>query len=300
MGGILWLASYPKSGNTWVRAFLANLFANQPGPLDINELNRFAVSDQRVGEYETLTGRAYDAIEDEEVNRLRPQAQRMIAASRPETVLCKTHSKIAVLKGAPTVEPGVTTGAVYVLRNPLDVAPSYADHFGIDLDTAITYLCDPNNHVPRHDRLTFVYLGSWQDHASSWLDAPGLRCHFLRYEDLLAEPRRGFGSLVRFLGLPADPKRFERALRFSSFGVLRRLEEQSGFVERSPNAERFFRSGRAGAWREIYTPAQLDRLIEGCRDGMRRFGYLDDRDRPVETALPLAETPGAAEGETAG
>lgn len=288
MAGILWLASYPKSGNTWVRAFLANLFANQPGPLDVNELNRFAVSDQRVGEYETLTGKPYAEIDDDEVNRLRPQAQRMIAASRPETVLCKTHSKIAVLKGAPTVEPSVTAGAVYVLRNPLDVAPSYADHFGVDLDTAIDHLCDPNNHIPRHDRLTFVYLGSWQEHASSWLDAPGLRRHFLRYEDLLAKPRPAFEGLVRFLGLPGDPRRIERAIRFSSFGVLRRIEEQSGFVERSPNAERFFRTGRAGAWRTLYTPAQRDRLVEGCREGMRRFGYLDAQDRPVEGALPLA------------
>lgn len=288
MSGILWLASYPKSGNTWVRTFLANLFFNLPGPLDINELGRFTVSDQRVGEYETLTGRPYAQIDDEEVNRLRPEAQRMIAASRLETVLCKTHSRIAVLKGSPTVEPSVTAGAVYVLRNPLDVAPSYADHFGIDLDAAITCLCDPNNQIPRHDRLTFVYLGSWQDHASSWLDAPGLRCHFLRYEDLLADSRRSFGSLVRFLGLPADLRRFERALRFSSFDELRRQEERSGFVERSPNARRFFRAGRAGGWRDVYTPAQLERLIEGCRDGMRRFGYLDERDRPVEKLLPLA------------
>ncbi len=287
MSGLLWLASYPKSGNTWVRAFLANLFANQPGPLEINELNRFAVSDQRVGEYETLTGRSYDEIDDDEVNRLRPQAQRMIAASRPGTVLCKTHSKIAVLKGSPTVEPTVTGGAVYVLRNPLDVAPSYADHFGIDLDTAIDYLGDPNNHIPRHDRLTFVYLGSWQEHAASWLDAPGLNCHFLRYEDLLADPRGGFGGLVRWLGLPPNPQRFERALRFCSFKELRRQEERSGFVERSPNAERFFRAGRAGGWRSLYSPAQRDRLIEGCREGMRRFGYLDEHDRPVEGALPL-------------
>ncbi|SMF09201.1 Sulfotransferase domain-containing protein [Tistlia consotensis] len=292
MADILWLASYPKSGNTWVRAFLANLFANRPGPLDINELNRFLVSDQRVGEYETLTGKPYEEIDDEEVNRLRPQAQRMIAASRPDTLLCKTHSKIAVLKGSPTVEPSVTSGAVYVLRNPLDVAPSYADHFGIDLDTAIDYLCDPNNHIPRHDRLTFVYLGSWQEHAASWLDAPGLRRHFLRYEDLKSDPERSFAGLVRFLGLPLDRQRFQRALRFSSFGVLRRLEEQDGFVERSPNAERFFRQGRSGAWRELYTPAQVERLVEGCRDGMRRFGYLDADGRPVEGALPLAQTAG--------
>lgn len=292
MAGILWLASYPKSGNTWVRAFLANLFANQPGPLDINEFNRFAVSDQRVGEYETLTGRRYEEIEDEEVNRLRPQAQRMIAASRPETVLCKTHSRIAVLKGSPTVEPSITTGAVYILRNPLDIAPSYADHFGIDLDAAIDCLCDANNHIPRHERLTFVYLGSWQEHAPSWLDAPGLRPYFLRYEDLVRDPEGQFAGLVRFLGLPADRRRIARAVRFSSFGVLRRLEEQAGFVERSPNAERFFRQGRTGAWRDIYTPAQLERLVQGCRQGMRRFGYLDAQDRPVEEALPIQDPVG--------
>lgn len=289
MAGILWLASYPKSGNTWVRAFLANLFWGGPGPLPINELNRFAVSDHRVVDYEALTGRPYDEIEDAEINRLRPQAQRRIADSRPDTVLCKTHSRIAVLEGSPTIEPSVTSGAIYVLRNPLDVAPSYAAHFGVDLDTAIDLLCDPGNHMPRHGRLTFQYLGNWQEHAASWLDAPGLTPYLMRYEDMLTSPRDAFAGLTRFLGLTPTPQRFDRALRACAFEELRRQEEQAGFVERSPNSERFFRAGKAGGWTEIYRPEQVERLVAGCAEGMRRFGYLDEAGRPVARPLPLRQ-----------
>ena len=106
--GIIWLASYPKSGNTWVRLFLANLFSDARHPVDINKLPGFTFGEHRADFYETLSGRPLSALSDEEINRMRPEVHRHIAGSRRETIFVKTHAAITVLDGVATITPDVT------------------------------------------------------------------------------------------------------------------------------------------------------------------------------------------------
>jgi hypothetical protein len=98
----------------------------------------------------------------------------------------------------------------------------------------------------------------------------------VRYEDLLADPRKGFAGVVDFLGLKPPDWRFETAIANASFKVLAAQEKADGFAERSPHQAKFFRSGRAGAWRRKLTRAQITRIVADHRDQMARFGYLPD------------------------
>lgn len=272
--GILWLASYPKSGNTWVRAFLANLFANAPQPVHVNQLPRFAYGDYQAAHYEQLTGRKISEMTDPEINQLRPAVQRRIAAMRPETVMVKTHTAMTQLGDVPTILPDVTEGAVYIIRNPLDVAVSYAAHYGVSVEQSVEAMGDPGNGLVTHELNAFQYLGRWCDHVTGWVDAPGLKPHVIRYEDLCEAPEKTFAALAGFLRLPANPARLRKAIRFSSFRVLSDQERRDGFVERSQRADRFFRSGRAGDWRKTMPPGVADEVIATHRDVMDRFGYL--------------------------
>ncbi len=79
---------------------------------------------------------------------------------------------------------------------------------------------------------------------------------------------------MKYLGLPADPARLRRAIRFSSFETLARQERERGFIEQSKSNEQFFRKGQVGDWRSALTEAQVERVIENHRDVMRDFGYL--------------------------
>ena len=112
MAGIFWLASYPKSGNTWLRIFLANLFTNAQRPYDINTLRNFAFSDMRADFYERVAGKPFAELSDEDRNRLRPLVHRLIANLRPETVFVKTHCTVTSIDGVPTVTPEVTERGV--------------------------------------------------------------------------------------------------------------------------------------------------------------------------------------------
>ena len=98
----------------------------------------------------------------------------------------------------------------------------------------------------------------------------------LRYEDMLAEPEAAFTRVVEHLGMTPDSERVARAVRFSSFEELRRQEERTGFIERPKHAERFFRAGRSGQWREELPPELAERIRSDHASVMRTFGYLDE------------------------
>jgi hypothetical protein len=125
-------------------------------------------------------------------------------------------------------------------------------------------------------------LRSWSDHVRSWLDRSGLPVHLVRYEDLLRDPETTFATVLRFCGLPEDPLRVRTAVAFSDFAELRRQEETTGFRERSVAAPGpFFRKGQMGAWRDELTSDLVQQLIQAHGEVMRRFGYLDEFDRPI-------------------
>ncbi len=274
MGGIIWLASYPKSGNTWVRVFVANLFKNQTEPVDINKLSEFALGDARAEFYERVSGKPIEDMTDEELHRLRPQVHRLISNLRPDTVFAKTHNASMGFDGVSLINPEVTAGAIYVIRNPLDVTVSYAHHFALSIDQTIEAMASEINHVLTVGRNVFQVIGSWGGHVRSWTTAPGLRCHVLRYEDLSRKPLKACGGVVTYLGLPSDPARLRRAIRFSSFETLARQEKEAGFIEQSKINDQFFRKGRVGDWRNVLTQAQVEKVIEYQGDVMHDFGYL--------------------------
>ena len=145
---ILWLASYPKSGNTWLRAFLANYLRNAAEPQAINALPEFALGDMRIEPYARISGKDPAAMSRDEINRLRPQAHRALAAASPGLVPVKTHSAIATVGGVPTITPEVTFGAIYVIRNPLDVAVSFSHHYAVSLDQAVKAICFRGLEIP--------------------------------------------------------------------------------------------------------------------------------------------------------
>jgi hypothetical protein len=117
-------------------------------------------------------------------------------------------------------------------------------------------------------------LGSWSEHVESWTARPSSGLHVVRYEDMLDKPQATFGGIAAFLGLKPPRERLERAIARSSFKVLQDKERRHGFKEKSEKAERFFREGRAGQWRKLLGPEQIDRVVSAHSHQMQRFGYL--------------------------
>lgn len=279
MGGIVWLASYPKSGNTWMRAFLHNLLTNAKRPVEPNQLDAFTLGNKGVGWYRPYLGdKPVDAITPAELAKHRPAVHRDFTRTSPDTVFVKTHCYLGEDDlGVPLITMEYTAGAIYIVRNPLDVAVSMMPHFGLTADQAVDYLGHIRNSMGGTDEASVPEpVSTWSIHVKSWTGQPNPRLLAVRYEDMLDQPAIAFGNVCRFLGLKPPAERLERAIKFSSFDMLRKLEDEKGFKERSRTADRFFRAGRQGQWRDTLTDAQARRIVAEHREQMARFGYVPE------------------------
>ena len=275
MGAIIWLASYPKSGNTWMRVFLHNLLRNPREPTGINSINQFCLGEDEASLYNSLDPRPLSSLTNAEVMALRPKVHELLTKASPDSVFVKTHNILGEAEGAPLINLDCTAGAIYMLRNPLDVAISYAHHFGVDLDEAIAQLNYPVAGTPTTDMIARQYYGTWSMHVASWTQVPFPARHVVRYEDMIENPLETFRGVARFLGLDPPQERLERAISHSSFEQLQTQENEKGFVERSQHS-RFFRSGKIGQWRDDMSDRQVARLVADHREQMARFGYLPE------------------------
>lgn len=287
-GAIHWLASYPKSGNTWTRVLFTNYLRDGDQPADINSLDGGPIASAR-SVFDEHVGVEASDLTQSEIERLRPpvydEVSREIVRLRergdhPEPALMKVHDAITdTVDGVPIIPASATAGAIYLVRDPRDVVESFAHHSGKSVEWMAARLADEGmsfveNETKMHNQLRQRLL-SWSDHVRSWVDATTLRVHVVRYEDLIESPVDTFAAMVHFVGLDVDRSRIEKAVRFSSFDTLQEQETRGGFGEKLPRSASFFRQGRARAWESSLDPAIALRIKSDHADVMRRFGYLD-------------------------
>ena len=281
--GIVWVASFPKSGNTWTRTFLHNLVkirSGEDGAQRINEMNRFSTWDINKKSYEELLGYEPGSEHRKEIAAIRPKVQQQIADANEGMVFVKTHHALVMDRGHSAINFAVTSGAIYIVRNPLDVAISYAHHMSGTIDRAIELMAVENMETNVTEKTVYEIYGSWSQHVWSWTRKPHRAIYVMRYEDMLADPRKAFGGLARHLLLDCTPGQLAQAVESSSFEKLQEQENKEGFVEKPKVAERFFREGRTGQWKERLTPLQIERIIRDHSEQMKRFGYLSDDGTP--------------------
>ncbi len=282
MKGIIWLASYPKSGNTWFRVFLTNLLRDADAPANINELIPTPIASDR-DVFDRDMGFEASDLSADEIDRLRPELYIHLAENALKPLFMKIHDAYTeVSKDMPSIPREATGGCLYFIRNPLDVAVSFAHHNGLTLDTAISFMADENRALcGKSDRLypqLRQKLFSWSRHVLSWVDFAPFPLCVLRYEDMKTDALKTFEKAVRFAGLPHTWDQVLRAVNFSSFKIMQQQEQKDGFRETSPLADRFFRKGKIGSWRDELSVEQAQRIVHDHREVMRRFGYLDEND----------------------
>ncbi|MCZ4281164.1 sulfotransferase domain-containing protein [Kiloniella laminariae] len=271
MPGILWLASYPKSGNTWMRTFLANLIADSKEPLPVNKVSEICSGEANTRWYNGVFNKPLEELSRQEIADIRVDVQRAISRLSKNVLILKTHNFLGEYLGKPLVAMDATGAAVYIVRDPRDVAISAADHFGVTIDKAIKILAKEST---KSDRPIYEVYNSWSNHVKSWTQIPHKTLMVYRYEDMLEKPEETFGAISRKLGITKDEARIQRAITHSSFKVLQTIEEEEGFTEKSKNSERFFRAGKSGQWQSVLTDKQVKQIEKDHGHQMKKFGYL--------------------------
>jgi len=271
---IVWLASYPKSGNTWVRIFLTNYLANEEAPVAIDRVNGLGLGDAAIKMYRSVAGRDADLTDPVLTTRLRQEVFRAVVANGADVNFVKTHSTRGRIYDADLIPAEVTRAGIYILRNPLDAVLSYARHFDLALADAVEEFCDPANARGADEMSVAQYFGSWSDHVRSWTTSRDMNLCVLRYEDMLDNPRPQFANVLKVMGIPVDEGRLDKAIRFSSFDELSRQESEGGFLERPDHLDRFFGGGRRDVWNDELPQELVDRIIEANGDTMKQVGYI--------------------------
>jgi len=273
LGKILWLASYPKSGNTWLRVFLHN-YINQPdAPYSINKLNDLSASECNAAFFRAHLAGPPAAYTTQEVQRVRPKVHHELMKLHDDLVFIKTHNANRAVHGIALCTPAVSAGAIYLIRDPRDVAISYAAYTGRGLDDIIGFMSQAGAANRGTDAQVFEFLGAWSSHVESWIATPGVL--LLRYEDMLENPAREFARVIRYLGDEPEPERLGQAVAYSDFVALAKQEARHGYQAGSPTAAApFFREGRAGGWRDVLTGMQRDRIELDHAAMMKTFSYL--------------------------
>lgn len=273
MGHIYWIASYPKSGNTWMRAFLAQLVGETDEDRDLNRLREFAPDECHAQLYTPLLGKPIETASMAELAAVRPRVHTAIADAVVGFQFLKTHAMLCRHAGTQTITPAATAGALYIVRNPLDVVVSYSHFRKFEIDASIRVLNERGHILPRHPKHSYVPCGSWSEHVLSWTAKPHERLLVVRYEDMLAAPDATFDGISSFLHMDVAPERLAVAIANTDFEQLRATEQQHGFAEKPKVTEAFFRAGTAEQWRSQLTDSQVAAVVVPNRAAMQKMGY---------------------------
>ena len=272
---IVWLASYPKSGNTWTRVFLANYLSNAQEPLSINRMQMFAMGDSVPKLYQIAAGREIDTTDAQLTVRLRPRVLQGLVANNADVNFVKTHNFRSSVYGVELFPTQVTRQAIYIVRNPLDVVMSFSRHFGMTIEDTVDAFAKSDFASGADSNTTWQFLGSWSDHVKSWTKGASFPVLVIRYEDLLEDPVTHFGSIVDALGIPVEDDRLRRAIHFSRFDELKKQEEKQGFKEGPGTGNLFFNTGKTGQWKEHLDPTLISKIRRDHKRIMKQFRYYN-------------------------
>lgn len=270
---INWLASYPKSGNTWLRLFLsAYVFGN--GRVDINKATGAFWDDRWGDSYDKISPRPMETLSLLESTCLRPAALfHMLHDFEYNECFVKTHNAYVHLGGIDLIPHDFTQQAFYIIRDPRQVVISFAHHGDREIDYNIDRL--NNKYSVLEENKRFHCLGTWSKHVESWITiAPskGIKVNIMRYEDMVENPGMVFESVAKALKVPFDRKILAQSIRATSLKNLQKQEKAKGFRERKGKSN-FFRKGKLNEWRSVLTEEQINRIEREHGPLMQKLGY---------------------------
>ena len=279
---IIWLASYPKSGNTWLRMFLKSYyqkpgtkfnlektvhddFKTHSGFPDLNALKHLKVDYSKFSDIV----RNWETLQD-------------YINLNGRTNFLKTHNSMCTVGPYKFTTSKNTKGGIYLVRDTRDVLVSYSNHTGYDHETTFKHMCNSDNYESTSteikDKIFYrSLLGSWANHYNSWKSFKSAKILIIKYEDMIADTYSTFKKIIRYLGeiddLKLDEGKLNDAIKQTEFKELQKLEKKQGFSEKGAGSL-FFRKGKAGSWKDELSSNLIERVEKIFSKEMIELGYL--------------------------
>ena len=281
---IIWIASYPKSGNTWVRSLLTAYLYSENGIFNFDLLSKIKqFPDRKYFEY------FLDNFSDiKKISEYWIAAQERINLYNDGVTFFKTHSALCVLENHPFTNRFNTKAAIYVVRDPRNVITSLSNHYSLNIKESFAFIKEYQQILMKDkygqgDYAIATVLGSWGDHYNSWLNMKFAPIKIIKYEDLISDPENTFKSILNFLSklmeIKIDEKKIENAISSCHFDRLSDKEKKEGFPE-SPISKKnneklkFFHLGKKNNWKILLDPKIEKKIREIFNKEMIELGYI--------------------------
>jgi hypothetical protein len=219
----------------------------------------------------------YNAIAPYPLTEMRPETAiylrhaailHLMVSRRYAPTIIKTHTANIVMGGVTMVPRPLTRKAVYLVRDPRDVAASFAKHTGSDIDDTITSMNNMNNIMKSETTAVGIWLTTWSNHVETWERDFVTR---IKYEDLKEDPEREFIKILDTFGIKLNKPRLKKAIRLCNIDRMKKQEDKEGFIELG-NQDKFFGQGKG--WKNELTDLQAKRIEENHLKVMNELGYL--------------------------
>ncbi len=278
---IIWISSYPKSGNTWVRSLLSAYYYSPDGTFDFNLLENIKQYPTREFFKKTLK-----TVEEAAENWLTSQKE---IKNQNKKCFLKTHSVYGAYNGKQFTNNEYTLGAINIVRDPRNIITSLMNHYSINEDNALNmisnvhrYLIDSNN---KDDYSNYSFISSWSNNYNSWKIAKNINKILIRYEDLESNIEETSSSIIehtnKLLGKKEkiDSNKLRRSIETTSFDILKEKEKKEGFSE-APfsktlrERKTFFNLGSENDYKKLLKKKTINSIEKLFFNEMRELGYL--------------------------
>ena len=191
---IIWLASYPKSGNTLLRSIIATYFFSNDGVFNFNHL-------YKIGQFPSLIHFERLGLDTSDSNKIYEniiKAQELINSNSKDLKFFKTHSALAKIKDNDFTDLKNTLGAIYIVRDSRNVVTSFAHHYQVDIDEATKCITNEKFWNYKNEKVPKTFLSSWSQNYNSWKNL-NEKTHFIKYEDLIKNKKTVLIKVFNFL-----------------------------------------------------------------------------------------------------
>ena len=279
---IIWLASYPKSGNTWLRSLLASYYFSKDGSFDFKLLDN--IDQFPSTQFFRDKKNTFSAPED--TSNLWLSEQEKITQDNKIRFL-KTHNALCKINSNSFTNEKNTLAGIYIIRDPRNIVTSLANHYQVDVNKAFDFMKDEKKALIEkvNERyLGFVPILSWALHQESWIKCTKFPILTIRYEDLQLETFQTFIKVIKFINKLSNLENLinetkaKKSIISCEFEKLKKLENKNGFSEamvdkKTKKKISFFNLGRENDYKRLLQTNLIDEMSSLYNQQIKKFNY---------------------------
>ena len=271
----IFLASYPKSGNTWMRAIIANLY-NFDKEFNLKTLKSIPLLSikKNFDEFENKIYSDNNILHFDWVSQNIIVCQKILNNKSNHLNIFKTHS----VRHKKFTNETVNAGFIYIVRDPRDIVVSFKNFSGKKFDEIINELLFQKK-LMINTNGAMELLSTWDLHVQSWLNYNTVPRLIIKYEDLKSNTKeivlniKKFLNKIHKLNINLSDNQIDKIIQNTNFNNLKKLENQNDFDEAS-NHSKFFRSGNSNQWKDVLSKTQLQLIENNLKTLMKYFNYI--------------------------